>query len=77
MTFILVFAILYGFGIGGCMLSAIFFDWADKRIIKYIGFIPILNVIATIVMVMFLFYIVRDYRKNNKKKEETVGSSNG
>lgn len=79
MTFILVFAILYGFGVGGCLLAAAIFDWSNKNIIRYAGFVPVLNIFVTIIMVAFLFYLVRDYRKNNKTetKTETVGSSNG
>lgn len=77
MTFILVFVILYGFGVGGCLLAAVMFDWSNKNIIRYLGFVPVLNVFVVIIMIAFLFYLVRDYRKNNKAKTETVGSSNG
>ena len=77
MTFIMVFVILYGLGVGCCRLGAMLFTGTDAALVKNIGFVPILNVIATIIIIMFLFYIVRDYRKNNKKETETVGSSNG
>ena len=77
MAFIIVFVILYGVGLGVCRLSAMLFNGSDASLVKNIGFVPILNVVAAIIIVMFLFYIVRDYRKNNKAETETVGSSNG
>lgn len=74
MTFVIVFVILYGVGLGACRLAAMLFSGTDASLVKNIGFVPILNLIATVIIIMFMFYIVRDYRKNNKPK---VGSSNG
>ena len=80
MTFMIVFLILYGLGLGACHLSAMLFSGTDASLVRNIGYLPILNVVAAILIVFFLFYIVRDSREGKKKqaeKEEQVGSSNG
>jgi uncharacterized membrane protein len=70
MTFAIVFLILYGIGFGVCRLTALLFSGTDATIVKSVGFVPILNVIAVILIVFFMFYIVKDYRRTKKKLEE-------
>lgn len=70
MTFVIVFLILYGFGFGVCRLTALLFNGTDANIVKSVGFVPILNVIAVILIVFFMFYIVKDYRRTKKELEE-------
>lgn len=70
MTFAIVFLILYGFGFGVCRLTAMLFSGTDATIVKNVALVPILNVIAVILIVFFMFYIVKDYRRTKKKLEE-------
>lgn len=77
MTFLIIFILLYGLGLGLCRLSAMLFTGTDALLVKNIAYVPILNIVAVVIIVLFMFYLVRDYRKNNKQNTETVGSSNG
>ena len=70
MTFAIVFLILYGLGYGVCRLTAMLFSGTDATIVKNVALVPILNVIAVILIVFFMFYIVKDYRRTKKKLEE-------
>ena len=70
MTFIVVFLIVYGLGFGVCRLSTMLFTGSDASLVKNMSYVPILNVIASILIIFFLFYIVRDYRRNKKKIED-------
>lgn len=70
MVFAIVFLILYGLGFGICRLTALLFSGTDATIVKNVALVPILNVIAVILIVFFLFYIVKDYRRTKKKLEE-------
>lgn len=70
MVFTIVFLILYGLGLGACRLAAMLFSGIDAAFVKNIAFIPILNVIATFIIIFFLLYLVKDYRANKKKIED-------
>lgn len=70
MTFLIVFAILYGLGLGVCRLTALLFSGTDAVLIKNVAFVPILNVIAVILIIFFMFYIVKDYRKTKQQQQK-------
>ena len=70
MVFTIVFLILYGLGFGVCRLTAMLFSGAEAALVKNVAFIPIMNVITSILIVFFMFYIVKDYRRNKKKLDE-------
>ena len=72
MTFIIVFVILYGLGVGICRLSTLLFTGTDATLVKNMGYVPILNVITSIIIIMFLFYIVKDYRKNKQQEKSEM-----
>ena len=75
MIFIIVFAILYGLGFGVCRLSTMLFSGSDANLVRNMGYVPILNVVAAVIIIMFLFYIVKDYRRNNKQESNEKDKS--
>lgn len=77
MTFLIVFLILYGLGFGICMLTTILLDGTDKLVVKYTSLIPIINVIGSIIIVIMIFYIVKDYKQNkNKTNNKQIKDAN-
>lgn len=69
MVFIVVFLILYGLGFGICRLATMLFSGTDAALVKNMAYIPIMNVVTAVFIIVFMFYIVKDYRKNKKKVE--------
>ena len=71
MLFVMIFLILYGIGFGVCYIAAnTLLNGSDTVIVKNAAFVPVLNVIVSILIVFFIFYLVRDYRRNMKKIED-------
>jgi len=70
MVFAITFLILYGLGLGICYLTTSLLSGSDVKLLKNIALVPILNVIVSIIIIFFMFYLVRDYRKNVKKVED-------
>lgn len=70
MVFIITFLILYGLGLGICYLTTSLLSGTDAKLLKNIALVPILNVIVSILIIFFMFYLVKDYRKNVKKVED-------
>lgn len=70
MVFVIVFVIIYGLALGICRLATMLFSGTDAALVKNMAYVPILNVVASVLIILFLFYIVKDYRANKKKIED-------
>ena len=76
MIFLIVFLILYGLGLGICRLTALLFTGTDANLIKNVAYIPVVNVFAAILIIFFMFYIVKDYRKNKQLQQQQKQQQN-
>lgn len=70
MIFVVVFLILYGMAFGICRLATMLFSGSDAMLVKNIAYVPILNVVASILIIFLMVYIVKDYRKNKQQKQQ-------
>jgi UPF0716 family protein affecting phage T7 exclusion len=70
MSFLITLLIIYGLSLGICRLFTIIIPGTYTDIIKIVALIPILNTIATVIVILFIFFLVKDYRNSQKKLQE-------
>lgn len=76
MSFLITLLITYGLSLGVCRLSTIMFTGTDADLVKNIALVPILNTVASMIIILFIFFLVKDYRNSQKRLQEKNDKKN-
>jgi len=73
MVLLIVLVTIYIISLAVCRLSMILLGESDSKITNIISIVPIINMVAAVILVLFFGVIIRDNNKEMKfKKSETT-----